>query len=242
MWWSTSDYIRRLPKPIGSAYLDPEMWIGRNITNSICLYPGPHNLYHVRCPTIPEYQGRINLSQRHTGCQGKSVPDVSSSFIWENDVVSVECGIADEWYLCERPACLDGKAAVLDVFPFVEGKTIADKFVGRVKQFRFCYNNPRHPQQHVTLMEGMIIRRPPPDKTVYIDAVSKCHIVTNQNPQKYDATGDIKWSLLKYTSCALTNAWIGHDPFPGIRKRIVFYFDNGGAETSFDENTRVYFV
>lgn len=47
-WWSRSAYIRTLPMPIGSRYLDPEMWITRMATMAVSLSQFPGCLYH--CP------------------------------------------------------------------------------------------------------------------------------------------------------------------------------------------------
>lgn len=40
-WWTSSEHLRTLPTPIGPAYLDPEMWIGRGRGACVSIYQHP---------------------------------------------------------------------------------------------------------------------------------------------------------------------------------------------------------
>jgi len=44
-WWTSSEYLQTLPTPIGPAYLDPEMWIGRGRGTCVSLYQHPNWCY-----------------------------------------------------------------------------------------------------------------------------------------------------------------------------------------------------
>ena len=50
-WWATSDYIKTLPKSIGSRYLDPEMWLFRRNPTYRCLHDS--KLLHYDSPYKP---------------------------------------------------------------------------------------------------------------------------------------------------------------------------------------------
>jgi len=59
-WWATSEYLRTLPLPIGGAYLDPEMWIGRGDAQLLSLYQHPHWRHMRTAFRCPPYQSLIS--------------------------------------------------------------------------------------------------------------------------------------------------------------------------------------
>ena len=241
MWWTTDRYIRSLPVPIGPAYLDPEMWIGKHMQNSLCLYTGPLNLYQNRCPPIPEYQAHIHLSMLKS-----SDPSINPGVlhVCVPKIVSVECGIANEWYPCHPPsptAETSSFMANLASFPLIH-PAHEPPLQNRKKQFRFRLDNPtRGP---ITVLEGTLIQTPPAEKLVPVDLVSRCRIVVANDPDgpSYDATDKVDWQSFRNGSCALTNKTFGHDPFFGHVKRIVFSFHDHRPDMAFAEDTIIYLI